>query len=434
MNYENKRELIKARKSNARLYPIYKMCSWDLLFYYAISFIFLTQTKGFSPAIIMLTDSIYPVFKIIFNVPCTCIVDKLGKRNSLIFANIFLVLYLIILIFTNGTIYLIIAYSVMAFAFAIKRIAESNLLYDSLTHKKGKSMFTKIEALGARNYYFLDGISSVVTGFLFVINGYIPMFVSLGFVIIAILLSMKFKEIVPIRNNKEDTLKSRVKNYIGELKCAFKFIIHSNRLKSLMLFTIFFDGLIYSSYTLRETLLSQILPSQYFALILAIFTIVSGIFTSFQEKIHNKFRNRALTFLVLTYVPTFILIGLLYKYDLGYLSIIPILVLYAVQYMLQAPYYTLSSKYTKSFTSTKMRNKISASFELISSLSQFIVAFIISFLIGATTIANNFIIVGIVFIIIMAIVLLFMRDKFGLKPEQYSKSDIQVLGKEQKGN
>lgn len=40
----------KLRKANVRLYPTYKMFSWDLLFYYAIAFIFLVQEKGFSPA------------------------------------------------------------------------------------------------------------------------------------------------------------------------------------------------------------------------------------------------------------------------------------------------------------------------------------------------------------------------------------------------
>ena len=31
---------IRDKKNNARLYPIYKMFSWDLIFYYAISFVF----------------------------------------------------------------------------------------------------------------------------------------------------------------------------------------------------------------------------------------------------------------------------------------------------------------------------------------------------------------------------------------------------------
>lgn len=75
---------IQERKHNARLYPFYKMCSWDLLFYYAISFVFLVQTKGMSAAEVMLTDAIYPFFRMILQMPCLTIIDKIGKRNSFI--------------------------------------------------------------------------------------------------------------------------------------------------------------------------------------------------------------------------------------------------------------------------------------------------------------------------------------------------------------
>ena len=64
----DKKELIKNKRRNARLYPIYKMFSWDLLFYYAISFVFLVEVKGFSAAQVMLTDALYPILKIILNI------------------------------------------------------------------------------------------------------------------------------------------------------------------------------------------------------------------------------------------------------------------------------------------------------------------------------------------------------------------------------
>lgn len=166
----DKKELIKNKKRNARLYPIYKMFSWDLLFYYAIAFVFLVEVKGFSAAQVMLTDALYPIFKIILNIPSLTIIDKIGKKKSLIMANVMLAIYLILLIFCNSILNLIFIYIIMAFAFTIKSIAESNILYDSVSQKKGKGMFAKIEEKGARNYYYLDGITSMATGFLFVVN------------------------------------------------------------------------------------------------------------------------------------------------------------------------------------------------------------------------------------------------------------------------
>ena len=39
---------IQDKKTNTKLFPIYKMVSWDLLFYYSIIYLFLTQAKNFS--------------------------------------------------------------------------------------------------------------------------------------------------------------------------------------------------------------------------------------------------------------------------------------------------------------------------------------------------------------------------------------------------
>lgn len=77
-------ENTKAKQVNVNLYTKYKMFSWDLLFYYAIIFLFFTQTKGISAADVLLAESFYPLFKIIFLVPATVLINALGKRKSLI--------------------------------------------------------------------------------------------------------------------------------------------------------------------------------------------------------------------------------------------------------------------------------------------------------------------------------------------------------------
>lgn len=422
----NNKELIKAKKNNARLYPIYKMFSWDLLFYYAISFVFLLQTKGFSFAQIMLTDGLYPIFKIALNIPSTMIIDKIGKKKSLLLANFILALYLVLLMLCNGLLSLIIAYVVMAFSFTIKNIAESNMLYESVSHKKGKGMFAKIEELGARNYYYLDGITSLATGFLFVVNGYLPIIVSLIFVIISIALTTCFKDISPINSEDNKNLKTKILEYKEEISTASKFIFKSHRLQAIMMFTLFFDGLIYTSYTLRESMLTEIgvLP-QYFAIIISTLTIISGVFASLQGKIHKRFRNKALTFIVSIYVPTFIIIGITSILNIPWLvKMALILLMYTIQYAMQSPYYTLSSKYIRNFTSEKIRTKIASTFDLIRSISQVLIALFASYLLTITTVENNFIIIGTLFLIIMFAVLIFMKSRVGLKPEEYKKEDI----------
>lgn len=193
-----------------------------------------------------------------------------------------------------------------------------------------------------------------------------------------------------------------------------------------MIFTLFFDGLIYTSYTLRESMLTELkISPEYFALIISSLTIVSGLFSSLQEKIHNRFRNKALTFIVSAYIPTFIIIGIISLLNISWIiKIILILIMYMIQYAIQSPYYTLSSAYIKNFTSFNIRTKISSTFELIRSISQILVALFASYLLTITTVTNNFIILGILFLIIMIRVIIYIKTRFGLKPEQYRKEDV----------
>lgn len=428
-----KKVTIQERKYNARLYPLYKMCAWDLLFYYAIAFVFLVQTKGMSPAEVMLTDAIYPFLKLIFQMPGLTIIDRLGKRKSLIVGNFSLSISIVILIVSSGIPMVILSYAFMAFAFAIKNVAETNLLYDSVPDKKGKGIFSKIEEKGARNYYFLDGITSMLTGFLFVINGYIPMMICLMFTVIAIAMSTCFKEVCEIKEEKAQTLKGRIQGYFQDIKTAFQFIFHSRRLQAIMVFTFFFYGLVYASYTLRESLLDDLqIPAQFFAIIIASLTILSGFTASLQSVIHQKFRNKALTFIGLIYVITFVAIGIIGIYcDIPKEAVLGILlVFFAIQYALQSPYDILYQKYLKSFATPEMRVKIATTFDFIKSVSSFVIAMVCSYLLEVMNPRNSFLVIGIVFTAILAIVLYWMKDKFGLKPEEYRKQDIQDVEEE----
>ena len=72
-----KEDLAKARKQNMRLYALYRPISLDLLFYYCIEFLFLTQVKQISASHVVLGASFYAIFMIIWQVPASVIIDKI---------------------------------------------------------------------------------------------------------------------------------------------------------------------------------------------------------------------------------------------------------------------------------------------------------------------------------------------------------------------
>ena len=117
---ETKEEKQKMRKRNMKLFPIYKMLSWDLLFYYTINFLFLTQVKNISASEVVLTDSFYALFVMILQIPINIVIAFLGKKKSLVLGNFSLVVYITIVIFSRNIYDLILANFISALGYGIK--------------------------------------------------------------------------------------------------------------------------------------------------------------------------------------------------------------------------------------------------------------------------------------------------------------------------
>ena len=153
-------------KSNIKLFPIYYMFASDFLFFYAIEFVFLVQVKGFSCAQVLLLDSLIPLFCILLDIPLTLIVERIGKKRSLIIGNLSMCICLILLIFSKSFFGVIIAFLFNSIGFCFKGLTETNLLAESINmkNKTGKSLFAFAYSLGLKNYMILDGITSFFIG------------------------------------------------------------------------------------------------------------------------------------------------------------------------------------------------------------------------------------------------------------------------------
>lgn len=121
---ETKEEKQKMRKRNMKLFPIYKMLSWDLLFFYTINFLFLTQVKNISASEVVLTDSFYALFVMILQIPINIIIAFLGKKKSLVLGNFTLVVYITIVIFSRNIYDLILANFISALGYGIKETVQ----------------------------------------------------------------------------------------------------------------------------------------------------------------------------------------------------------------------------------------------------------------------------------------------------------------------
>ena len=178
-------------KHNMKLYPTYYALSYDYLFFYTINVLFLMQVKHFNIATIVLVDSFYALFSFIFQIPANIIIDKFGRKNSAILGNVLNSIYLLIYIFGQKVYHLIIAEMITAFGFALKDVVSPSILNNSIpqTSKKSK-IFSKINSKGLAHYYILNSISLIISGYLYNINGYIPIILALSVILISLILSL----------------------------------------------------------------------------------------------------------------------------------------------------------------------------------------------------------------------------------------------------
>ena len=394
-----------------------------MFFYYSIAFLFLTQVKTLSPSEVLLTEAAYPIFKMLLLIPFTKFIEKQGKRKSLIFANISIVLSISILIFAQNIWYVFAFQLFSSLGYLIKGICETNMLYDSIPRNpKRGSLFAKIDGKATSYYYYINSVASFAAGFLYVINPYIPMVLCLIMSVIATLLCFKFKEIDDERNEVKENHKENTKGLLKD-------ILKSPRLINLILFGALFYGLLAILTTLRTSLLDEIrLPEQYFGVIFALLEIISGITTMNQNKFQNKLNNRTLAVLSIPVTVSCIILGVVANSNIPFMFVIVILILlYIIQYVMKGPFYILIKRYLNNFTTHKIRNKISSVYNLVENISRCIIALISSILLKYTTTANTLLIIGTIYTISLLAMLINMKGKVGLNPEEYTEKDIKFL-------
>ena len=85
----------------------------------------------------------------------------------------------------------------------------------------------------------------------------------------------------------------------------------------------------------------------------------------------------------------------------------------------------LETKYLRNFTKEDIRNKITFTYEFIGAIAASIFSILGGLLLEAVNVKNAFLIIGLLALASMTVVLDYMRTRFGLKPEEYKKEDIE---------
>ena len=410
-----------AMKYNRRIFPLYKGLGWDPLFYSAIIFLFLTEVKGIAPAKVMYAESIYSLFLLLLQIPASILIERVGSRKALILGTTFATIQIVMMIFIDNFAFLIIAYFMCAFGNSIKDIARNTLLYESTKPCKGKNSFGNINAKGSSLSYALSATSSIITGFLFAINPYIPLILSSITSFLAVILAYRFEEI-----KTEEKKNITISETIRDMKQGLQFAIKSSRLKALFLFTSIFAGTLMMISTYEKSLLTdlQIAP-QYFGIIFAVLTLVQCFSVNYQNKIHNTFKNRTLAFISIPIFLSFIIVGSIVNMNLNFsFTIIMVMLAYVIHHFFRGPYWILNDRYITNFTNSENRAKILSANNFIKHIGEIVIKFLGGILLEYYTTGTAYLIIGVIGLIVILLVLRYMHKRIGIKTEKYSTKDI----------
>lgn len=306
--------LANKRKRNMDLYSIHRMLTADLLFYYAIKFIFLTQVKGLTASDIVLASAFFGLFKVVFQIPTIVLIEKVGSKKSLIISDLMMAVSVVVVMFSFNFTMLIIANLLSGVATGIREIAENAMLNKSIPNVEDKSsIFAKVDSKGLSNFYLISAISAVLSGFLFELNGYIPMIICTIILLIATRVATLFEELETKKDKEKITreIREKYRVYFKDIRLAFSFIFNSRRLKSLMLFAGLMYGIIMVMNTYEMGLLEEIEMSAVgVGVVYAAMQLVAAFASKFQYKLHDRFRNKTLSIMGISYTVACFISGL----------------------------------------------------------------------------------------------------------------------------
>ena len=404
---------------NVKLYKIYKMFAYDWVFFYAISVLYFTITKGFSTAQIVSLSAFYTLAYCVFQIPGNFLVKKLGLRKTIIFGNILSTITILMYIFFKSYDAFVISQIFNGFSFALKGLAESDMLCSSMKRLGDFENFSKVEGSANAKYYFLDAVAAIVSGFLFVVFDYLPIILCMIITIIALVASYKFNE-VEIQFDEED------KKSIFKTVNEFFRTLSSDRLKSIYLFAFVFTGILQVVNTIYKSVLIDMgFTEKYVTIFAAFYTAFQGIGSKLEFFLEKITKKKTLTFMTITYITSLGTMGLFGLANIqNMFTVSNLLLLLSIMGFIHGAYKVALKKYTVSFTTSKIRTKITSIGLMFEYLGTTIISFAAAYLLNYMTNSFSCIVICIVGLFVMYGIIRFMDGRLGLKPEQYAAKDI----------
>ncbi|WP_055668641.1 MFS transporter [Desnuesiella massiliensis] len=288
---------------NERIYYFYSTFA-ELLILGPIMVLFLIA-KGLNFTEIMLLQSISAIGTVIFEVPTGAVADRIGRKQSLLLGSI---LWAISLgFYIVGTNFVIFALAEITFSLgaAFKSGADSAMIYDSLKASGREKGYSKVEGKARSLALYAQAIGSIISSFVYEVNIYLPMILSIIFMLITFIITLYFKEpTIEIAGERE-------KNYWRQVLNSGKYILGHEKLKAVIVFSMVFFIFYRTGFWYFQPYMEAVnIPVRYFGLIFFVFNITAAFSSKRSGYIMDKTKPRTLTFMAGLMIISFLILGI----------------------------------------------------------------------------------------------------------------------------
>ena len=213
-------------RSSIKLYPTFYALSADLIFFVPIDTLFLTLVKGLNASQISAMTMIGLLICILSQKIIVKVTKRIGNANSIRLGALMLFISSVILTFGKSFISLIIYRIINELAFMFWNMT-SILLRNDLIYLGKKEEYYTVRNKAKVMYGITTMITALISGYLFNVNKYLPMYISLVIYFIILIISFKFYEVQEKEDNNSEEIKKDKDKKI-ELTSTIFFVVLSN--------------------------------------------------------------------------------------------------------------------------------------------------------------------------------------------------------------
>ncbi|WP_427338261.1 MFS transporter [Caloranaerobacter sp. DY30410] len=391
---------------NIKTYYIYSIFA-DLLILGPIIVLFLTA-KGLSFTEIMLLQSVAAISVVIFEVPTGAFADKFGRKVSMLIGAILWATSLLIYILGTKFLTFMLAEITFSLGATLKSGADTALIYDSLKSIGREREFQSIEGYARSLALYAQAVGSIIAGFVYKVNIFLPLYISIGFMFITAIVILNFIE-PPIEGKKG----KYGSNYLKQIKESGIYIARHEKIKAIMLFSMIFFIFYRAGFWYFQPYMESVkIPVEYFGIIFFIFNIVAAITSKRCHLIMEKTKPRTLSFMAFLIILSFALLGVI-RVWVGVLAIL-------LQQMARGLYRPVTTKYLNKHIPSDKRATILSFQSLITNIAVAVTLPFMGVLKDSTDIfTTHLILAGIMLVLVLA-VMRYMNKRLGVKQAEKS--------------